>query len=117
MISLVNGYICKSFTDVAQALQGKKPPAKAGELPYSSGSEGKISAFSERQVTTADGVKESAGAQTSPQAGAQSNTISGAASVSSNAGPPSDGLAALQMSETSQAGSSQTSVGGINLLV
>jgi hypothetical protein len=42
MISLVNGYICRSSTEVAQALQGKKPPAKAGELSYSSGSEGKI---------------------------------------------------------------------------
>ena len=63
MISLVNGYICKSCTNVAEALQRKKPPAKAGELPYSSGSEGKISAFAERQVARTNGASDPASAQ------------------------------------------------------
>ena len=101
MISLVNGYICKSCTDVAEALQGKKPPAIAGELPYSSGSEGKISAFSEQQVARPDGADQLASAQSS-------------AATSSYVGPQSDG----QTSGASLASSSvQTSAGGINLLV
>jgi hypothetical protein len=42
MISLVNGFICHNYHEVTDALQGKKPPAKPGQLPYSSHSDGSI---------------------------------------------------------------------------
>jgi hypothetical protein len=42
MISLVNGFICHDYREVSDALQGKKPPAKPGELPYSSDNDSTI---------------------------------------------------------------------------
>ena len=110
MISLVNGYICKSCTDVAEALQGKKPPAKAGELPYSSGSEGKISAFAERQVTRADSANDPANAQSNAQAGASTSFSYGA--LQSDAQGTIQAAGGLQAS-----GASSISASGINLLV
>lgn len=56
MISLVNGYVCKSHSDVADAMQGKEPPSKAGQLPYSSGNDGKIFEFIARPVAKLDGA-------------------------------------------------------------
>jgi hypothetical protein len=106
MISLVNGYICKSWQDVTEALQGKKPPAKAGELPYSSGSDGKISAFPDRPAAHTDGFKELTSAQ------------SGAPVSSSYAASPGDGQTPDQTSAVLQVpDSSQTSAAGVNLLV
>jgi hypothetical protein len=56
MISLVNGYVCKSHSDVADAMQGKEPPSKAGQLPYSSGNAGKIFEFIARPAAKLDGA-------------------------------------------------------------
>lgn len=118
MISLVNGYICRCSTDVAEALQGKKPPAKAGELPYSSGSEGKISAFAERPVTRADGSNEVGGAQLSTHANGTGYGLAGAGTSSFYAELQSEGHATAQTSGGSHAsGTGQTSASGINLLV
>jgi hypothetical protein len=89
---------------------GKKPPAKAGELPYSSGSEGKLSAFAERAVTLIGGSSE--------LAAAQSSGLTSASTTSSSAGPQSDSQTASQPAAGAQAPvASQASVSGINLLV
>jgi hypothetical protein len=106
MISLVNGYICKSWQDVTEALQGKRPPAKAGELPYSSGSDGKVSAFLDRPVAHIDAAI------------ALANAPSDAPVSSSYDAPQSDGHTLDQTSAMLPlSGLGHASAGGVNRLV
>ena len=84
MISLVNGFICHDYREVTDALQGKKPPAKPGELPYSSDDASSIwntdrSATQTSNLTgdkavsnlTGDKVVTAAAAETAPQASSE----------------------------------------------
>lgn len=56
MISLVNGYICHNYREVMQAMQGLKPPAKPGELPYSSQNDSPIGQSAINKTHATDSV-------------------------------------------------------------
>jgi hypothetical protein len=56
MILLVNGFICTNSTEVFEALLGEQPPAKPGELPYSSRKDDKISAYAGQPATVLSGA-------------------------------------------------------------
>ena len=80
MISLVNGYICRSFRDVTDAIQGKEPPAKPGELPYSSSNYRKISVFKEQEVLVQEDQSNSSGSQ-------ETNATVTSGSIAAQTGP------------------------------
>lgn len=62
MISVINGYICTSSCEVAEAKHGKDPQAPAGLPAGAAGQDEKTSAFSERPATVLGGaLKELAG--------------------------------------------------------
>ncbi|MBI1204834.1 MAG: hypothetical protein GC182_20215 [Rhodopseudomonas sp.] len=78
MISLVNGYICHNYREVMQAMQGLKPPAKPGELPYSSQNDSPLGKAAMARNKAADAVNAPANDKavataTASNAGSQTN--------------------------------------------
>lgn len=56
MISVVNGYVCRSSCDVEAAKKGKDPSAPPGAPPGSSSATERTSGFDKQPVTILDGA-------------------------------------------------------------
>ena len=100
MISLVNGFICHDYREVSDALQGKKPPAKPGELPYSSDN------------TSAIWNTDQSARLTSNLAGEAVTNLTG-----DNTSPTSGNVATAGAVETAPQASSETAGLAVDLLV
>lgn len=70
MISVVNGYVCRSSCDVEAAKQGKDPSAPPGSPPGISSKVDKTSGFDQQPVTVLDGALKQLSAASPPSGAA-----------------------------------------------